>query len=241
MRLDKYLCDIGKGTRKDVKKLIKSGAVSVDGSTVCDPSENFDENACVVSINGKEVKYEKYIYLMMNKPKGYISATDDKYQKTVLCLLDEKYRFFDLFPAGRLDIDTEGFLLLTNDGTFAHEILSPKKHVAKTYYAHVSGEMDESHIKAFSEGITFDGYKAKSAKLKIIKSGLKGDGGIYSEIELTIYEGKFHQVKKMFEAVGSKVLYLKRIAMGNLFLDGSLEKGQVKKLTKEDIEKIKEK
>lgn len=236
MRLDKYLCDVGAGTRKDVKKMIKSGAVSIDGKTALNPAFNFDENKCEVKLFGKKIEYEKYIYLMMNKPSGYISATDDKYKKTVLDLLSDEYKFFDLFPAGRLDIDTEGFLLLTNDGGFAHEILSPKKHVSKTYFAKIEGTVKEEHILMFRDGITIDGgYKTLGANLKILSSGS------ISEVEITIYEGKFHQIKRMFEAIGCRVVYLKRIAMGKLYLDDTLKKGEVKKLTKEDIEKIKEK
>lgn len=234
MRLDKFLADCGIGTRRDIKKLIKSGAVCVNKKCITSPDIHIDLQNDTIFLNGKEIVYEKYIYLMMNKPQGYISATEDKYKKTVLLLLDEKYKYFDLFPAGRLDIDTEGFLLLTNDGNFAHNILSPKKHINKTYFAKIDGAVTSDHIKLFQEGITLlDGYKTLPAHLEILECD-----GEKSEISLTICEGKFHQVKRMFEAIGTKVTYLKRTAMGNLELDESLKYGEVKKLTKEEILKV---
>ena len=233
MRLDKFLCDAHIGTRKDVKKLIKEGKVKVDGIVAKNFDTKIDEEKNTVTLNGEKVVYEKFVYFMMNKPKGYISATEDKYKNTVLNLLPDEFKYYNLFPAGRLDIDTEGFLLLTDDGVFAHNILSPKKHVSKTYYAFVDGKVEEKHVKMFEDGIVLeDGYKTLPAKLKILKSDEK------SEIELTIYEGKFHQVKRMFEALGTRVTYLKRIAMGKLFLDETLKKGEIKKLTAEDIKKI---
>lgn len=233
MRLDKFLCDAHIGTRKDVKKLIKDGKVKVDGVLAKSFDMKIDEENAEVTLNGEKIVYEKNVYFMMNKPAGYISATEDKYKNTVLTLLSDEYKSYNLFPAGRLDIDTEGFLLLTDDGIFAHNILSPKKHVSKTYFAHIDGKVLNEHIEMFEKGIELeDGYKTLPAKLKILKSSDK------SEIELTIYEGKFHQVKRMFEAIGCHVTYLKRIAMGNLFLDETLKKGEIKKLNKDDILKI---
>ncbi len=233
MRLDKFLCDAHIGTRKDVKKLIKDGKVKVDGVLAKSFDMKIDEENAQVTLNGEKIVYEKNVYFMMNKPAGYISATEDKYKNTVLTLLSDEYKSYNLFPAGRLDIDTEGFLLLTDDGIFAHNILSPKKHVSKTYFAHIDGKVLNEHIEMFEKGIELeDGYKTLPAKLKILKSSDK------SEIELTIYEGKFHQVKRMFEAIGCHVTYLKRIAMGNLFLDETLKKGEIKKLNKDDILKI---
>ena len=233
MRLDKFLCDAHIGTRKDVKKLIKEGKISVDGEVAKNFDMKIDEEKSIVTLNGEKIIYEKFVYFMMNKPKGYISATEDKYKNTVLNLLPEEFMYYNLFPAGRLDVDTEGFLLLTDDGVFAHNILSPKKHVSKTYFALIDGRVKDEHIKLFEDGITLDdGYKTLPSKLKILKSGDT------SEIELTIYEGKFHQVKRMFEAIGTSVTYLKRIAMGNLFLDETLKKGEIKKLSKDDILKI---
>lgn len=232
MRLDKFLADCGLGSRKDIKKMISKGLVTVNG-TVCKAAQAAVDEHDEVYCGGKKINYEKFIYLMMNKPQGYISATEDKHKKTVLDLLGEEYKYFTLFPAGRLDIDTEGFLLLTNDGNFAHNILSPKKHVDKTYFAEINGEITSEHIEMFENGITLeDGYKTLPSTLKILKSGEK------SQIEITVCEGKFHQIKRMFEAVGTRVVYLKRIAMGNLFLDENLKKGEVKKLTKEETEKI---
>lgn len=232
MRLDKFLADCGLGSRKDIKKMISKGLVTVNG-TVCKAAQTAVDEHDEVYCGDKKINYEKFIYLMMNKPQGYISATEDKHKKTVLDLLGEEYKYFTLFPAGRLDIDTEGFLLLTNDGNFAHNILSPKKHVDKTYFAEIDGKITSEHIKMFENGITLeDGYKTLPSTLKIMKSGEK------SQVEITVCEGKFHQIKRMFEAVGTRVVYLKRIAMGNLFLDENLKKGEVKKLTKEETEKI---
>ena len=232
MRLDKFLADCGQGSRKDIKKMIASGLVSV-GGTVCKSAQTAVDEDSDVTLCGRKIVYEKFIYLMMNKPQGYISATEDIRKKTVLELLGDEYKYFSLFPAGRLDIDTEGFLLLTNDGNFAHNILSPKKHVDKTYYAKIDGKITDGHIKTFADGILLDdGYKTLPSRLKILKSGEE------SEIEITVCEGKFHQIKRMFEAIGTKVVYLKRIAMGSLYLDENLNLGEVKKLTKEEIEKI---
>lgn len=233
MRLDKFLADCGQGSRRDIKKMIANGFVTLDGSVCTSAQTAVDENSDI-TLCGKKIIYEKFIYLMMNKPQGYISATEDTRKKTVLDLLGDEYKYFSLFPAGRLDIDTEGFLLLTNDGNFAHNILSPKNHVNKTYFAKIDGEITDEHVKLFADGIVLDdGYKTLPSRLEILKSDT-----LSSEIEITVHEGKFHQIKRMFEAVGTHVTYLKRIAMGNLYLDGHLEKGEVKKLTKEEIEKI---
>ncbi len=234
MRLDKYLSDCNVDSRKNLKKLIRQGNVSVNGICEKDPGKNVSEDDCI-TIFGEKIEYEKYIYLMMNKPQGYISATDDPRQRTVLELLSAEFAVYDLFPAGRLDIDTEGFLLLTNDGKFAHDILSPKKHVPKKYYAVVKGEITEKEIDIFKSGMDLGDFVTKPAILEILSSS-KDE----SEIYVTISEGKFHQVKRMFEKVGSSVTYLKRISMGNLTLDESLQPGQIKKLTPEEINLIKE-
>lgn len=234
MRLDKFLSDCKVESRKNLKKIIKQGAVSVNGVCEKDPGKNILETD-TVTVYDQVVKYEKYIYLMMNKPQGYISATDDPRQRTVLELLDEEYLLYDLFPAGRLDIDTEGFLLLTNDGKFAHDILSPKKHVAKTYFATVQGHMGEKEITAFNEGMDLGDFITRPATLEI--TDFDGEN---TDVYVTICEGKFHQIKRMFEKVGSSVLYLKRISMGDLILDDTLKPGEVKKLTQEEINLIKE-
>jgi len=230
MRLDKFLADSGFGTRSEIKKLIKSGAVSVTGEKSPRPETKIDENSSQVFVSGKEVIYRKFIYLMLNKPDGYVSATYDSRLPVVLDLVPEEYLHFEPFPIGRLDIDTEGLLILTNDGDLSHRLLSPKSHVPKTYYAEIDSVVTDSDIKAFKDGIALDdGYKTKSAILEIIKSGA------VSEINLTITEGKFHQVKRMFEAIGKKVTYLKRIKMNQLELDKDLPLGSVRELTEEEL------
>ncbi len=231
IRLDKILGNMGYGSRKELKKIIKYGYVKVDGKIVSKSSIQVNPHESIIEINGERVEYKEYIYIMMNKPQDVISATYDNRHETVIDLLEEKYLVFEPFPMGRLDIDTEGMLIITNDGKLSHEILSPKKHIPKTYYAHVDGRIDEKDIKAFKEGITLDdGYKAKPAQL-IIK-----ERGEVSKAELTIYEGKFHQVKRMFEARNKKVTYLKRIAMGNLKLDEGLKLGEYRELTDEELD-----
>jgi len=233
-RLDKVLSNFGFGSRTEIKSAVKNGLVTIDGKTVNDSGFYVDPTENVIEMNGIQLNYRKYIYLMMNKPKGVISATTDNKQKTVFDILPEKYKCFDLFPAGRLDIDTEGLVLMTNDGQLSHEILSPKKHVTKQYYAHVLGVVNDSDIEAFSKGVTLDdGYTTLPAQLEIIKSDE------ISEIKLFIVEGKFHQVKRMFEAVDKKVIYLKRLSMGMLNLDETLNLGECKELGEADIELLK--
>lgn len=233
-RLDKVLSNFGYGTRKEIKTAVKNGIVSVDGVTVKDSGMHVDPESSVIRIGAETLNYKKYIYVMMNKPDGVISATEDKKWKTVVDILPEEFGIFDLFPVGRLDIDTEGLLIMTNDGPLAHELLAPKKHVPKKYYALVDGNVTEEDIGKFKQGLILeDGYKTLPADLEIIKSGEQ------SEIELVIYEGKFHQVKRMFEAVGKKVKYLKRVQMGKLKLDESLKTGESRELTEEELELLK--
>lgn len=230
MRLDKLLANMGFGTRKDVKKLIKQKAVTVDGVTVKDVGLQVDPDKQDVVIFGERVTYEPFIYLLMNKPAGVISATEDNYDQTVIDLLEPFHQHYEPFPVGRLDKDTEGFLLITNDGQLTHNLLSPKKHVPKVYYAQIDGEVKEEHIALFEEGVVIDdGYQTKPAKLKILASGAQ------SEIELEISEGKFHQVKRMFKAIGTEVTYLKRLSMGPLELDPTLALGEYRELTKEEV------
>ncbi len=230
-RLDKVLSNFGFGSRTEIKSAVKKGLVTVDGKIIKDSSLHVDPAVSTIEMNGIKLEYRKYIYLMMNKPQGVISATTDTRQKTVFDIMPEEYKCFDLFPAGRLDIDTEGLVLMTNDGQLAHEILSPKKHVTKQYYARVLGRVEQSDIDAFTQGVTLDdGYNTLPAKLEILKSD------DISEIRLSIVEGKFHQVKRMFEAVGKKVIYLKRLSMGMLKLDENLGLGDCKELTEEDVE-----
>lgn len=234
MRIDKFLSNMGYGSRKEVKVLLKTKAVEVNGETVRDPKVHVNELLDDVTVAGERVEYAEFIYLLMNKPPGVISATEDKYEGTVIDLLSEEDRHFQPFPVGRLDKDTEGFLLLTNDGVFAHELLSPKKHVDKRYYARIEGLVTEEDGKAFSRGVMLDdGYVTKPAQLNIIKSAPE------SQIELTITEGKFHQVKRMFQSVGKEVVYLKRLSMGPLELDPNLGLGEYRHLTEEEIESLK--
>jgi 16S rRNA pseudouridine516 synthase len=202
---------------------------------VKDAKQHVDTAKQIVTLNGEVIEYREFIYLMMNKPQGVLSATEDSVGETVIDLLELGDQVYEPFPVGRLDKDTEGLLLITNDGQLAHKLLSPKKHVPKTYFAVIDQEVTDEDVKAFAQGITLDdGYETKPGELKILKSGIRSD------IELTITEGKFHQVKRMFEAVGKKVVYLKRISMGPLPLDESLELGEYRELTDEEVELLKD-
>ncbi|MFJ7827119.1 pseudouridine synthase [Psychrobacillus sp. NPDC096623] len=236
MRLDKFLAHMGYGTRKEVKVLVKSKAIQVNEVAVKDSSMHVNEITDKVTVYGEPVEYKEFIYLMMNKPPGVISATEDSRDQTVIDLLDDDVRHFDPYPVGRLDKDTVGLLLLTNDGALTHRLLSPNKDVPKVYYAKVEGVVDESDIEAFSHGVILDdGYHTKPGILNILNRGP------ISEIELSITEGKFHQVKRMFEAVGKKVVYLKRLSMGKLVLDKNLSEGTYRELTEEELEQIQQK
>ncbi|RDU36151.1 16S rRNA pseudouridine(516) synthase [Neobacillus piezotolerans] len=235
MRIDKMLANLGFGSRKEVKKLLKDGAVTVNDKAVKDPKQHVDPEKDVVMLNGAVIEYKEFVYLMMNKPPGVLSATEDTRDETVIDLLQLEDQVYEPFPVGRLDKDTEGLLLITNDGQLAHRLLSPKKHVPKTYFAVIEGEVTEEDAAAFRKGVTLDdGYHTKPGELKILKSGLMSD------IELTITEGKFHQVKRMFQAVGKRVVYLKRLTMGPLKLDETLELGEYRELTDEEIEMLME-
>jgi len=232
IRLDKYLADMGIGTRTEVKKLIHQGKVKVDDCIVKLPEQKIDTATQKVFCEGQELSYKEYEYYMLNKPAGYVSATIDAKDKTVLELITDKKRK-DLFPVGRLDKDTEGLLLITNDGDLAHRLLAPKKHVDKLYYAKVEGIVTEEDRKAFAEGVDIgEDEVTRPAVLEILKSDE------VSEIHLTIQEGKFHQVKRMFEAVGKKVIYLKRISMGTLYLDENLKLGEYRALTEEELKHL---
>ncbi|AUG58342.1 pseudouridine synthase [Acetivibrio saccincola] len=233
-RVDKLLSNSGFGTRKEVRKLIKSGAVKVDGTVITDAGIHIDPVNSLVEVGGEVVKYREYIYVMMNKPKGVISATYDKRHMTVVDILPEEYKCFNLFPVGRLDIDTEGLLVLTNDGQFAHEVLSPKKHVPKKYHAIIEGTVTQEDVRRFKEGVVLDdGYKTLPAELNILNSEDT------SHVEVVIYEGKFHQIKRMFQAVGKRVKYLKRIEMGKLKLDSTLLIGECRELSKKEVALLK--
>ena len=232
MRLDKYLADMGIGTRTEVKKMVRQGRIAVDGAVVKSPDVKIDLAKNQVTCDGNPVAYEEFEYYMLNKPAGVVSATTDTRDKTVLDLIDTKKRK-DLFPVGRLDKDTEGLLLITNDGELAHKLLAPKKHVDKLYYARVEGIVGVEDIDAFAKGLDIgEGEYTKPAKLIVLKSD------VISEIELTIQEGKFHQVKRMFEAVGKKVIYLKRLEMGTLKLDEGLALGEYRPLTQKELEDL---
>lgn len=230
MRLDKLLAHMGYGSRKDVRSLIRKGHVTINGKTVKNNGLHVNTEKDIVEVNGDIVHYRKYIYIMLNKPKGTISATEDRFDQTVIDLLPADLHHFDPFPVGRLDKDTEGLLLLTNDGKLAHHLTSPRKGIEKTYYAKISGRVTEEDVQTFQRGVTLaDGYVTKPGKLTILKSG------DLSDIELTITEGKYHQVKRMFAAVGHEVLYLKRLRMGDLKLDKQLELGSFRELNDEEL------
>ena len=229
IRLDKYLADMGCGTRSQVKREIAGGSVMVNGAPARRPEDKIDTEKDSVVFRGSPVGYVEYEYFMLNKPAGVVSATEDRKERTVLDLIDARQRK-DLFPVGRLDKDTEGLLLITNDGEMAHRLLSPKKHVDKVYYARVAGRITEEQVRLFAEGVDIGDEKpALPAELTVLSSGE------ISEIELVIREGRFHQVKRMFQAAGGEVIYLKRLRMGSLVLDGGLDPGEYRQLTEEEV------
>lgn len=232
LRIDKYLADMGRGSRNEIKEYIRRGLVTLNGVPVKSPGEKADPLLDRVELDGCPVEYAAFEYYMINKPAGVISATEDVGEKTVLDLIDTRRK--GIFPVGRLDRDTEGLLLLTNDGQLAHELLSPRRHVDKTYFVRVNGELKEKHADEISLGLQVDeGLRALPGTLEIIKSG--GE----SEALLTIHEGKFHQIKRMMEACGCTVTYLKRLSMGNLRLPPDLEPGEYRALTPEEIAELK--
>lgn len=229
MRLDKYLAEMGAGTRSEVKKLVRAGRVTINGAVAEKPEQKVDLETDTVCLDGEALLYVAYEYYLFHKPAGCVSATEDKIHKTVMDYLTDTLRD-DLFPVGRLDIETEGLLLITNDGTLAHELLSPAHHVKKTYYARVAGRVTEEDARLFQQGVDIGEEKlTKPAELVILTSGEE------SEIELTITEGKFHQVKRMFQAVGKEVVYLKRLSMGPLTLPETLLPGEYRALTQEEL------
>ncbi|WMJ76782.1 MULTISPECIES: pseudouridine synthase [unclassified Sedimentibacter] len=234
LRIDKMLSNMGLGSRKQIKQDARNGYIKINGKTEKDSSRIIDSDKDLVNYKGQTVKYVQYIYLMMNKPGGVVSATEDNYDSTVLDLLDDEDKVYNPFPVGRLDKDTEGLLLLTNDGQLAHNLLSPKKHVDKTYYAEVEEELTEKDVKTFEEGVilTNENYKTLPAKLEIIESGYP------STCYVTIKEGKFHQVKRMFNAIKNEVIYLKRISMGPIKLDESLSLGEYRHLTAYELSSL---
>lgn len=232
MRLDKLLCDMGAGTRSQVKQKIRKGLVTLDGKPLLRPEQQVDKGQFIY-VEGEPFLYSEMEYYMLHKPAGYVSATTDEHCKTVLELLPSRKRK-DLFPVGRLDKDTEGLLLITNDGKLAHRLLSPKHHVDKTYEADIMGCVTDEHVKAFLEGLDIgEEKKTLPAILEIL------DQGELSKIRVTIQEGKYHQVKRMFQAVGCEVMYLKRISMGSLKLDKNLKPGEYRLLTQRELADLK--
>ena len=234
IRLDKYLADMQVGTRSEVKKLIRAGHVQLNGHTCKNPDEKIDTEQSEVIADHVLIGYAAYEYFMLNKPKGCVSATEDHRYPTVLDYITEHKRK-DLFPVGRLDLDTEGLLLITNDGALAHELLSPSKHIPKTYEAIIDGIVTDADVALFAKGMDIGDKKpTKPAELIIRKAN------VISHVQITIYEGKFHQIKRMFEAVGKPVLELKRISMGDLKLDEQLEPGEYRPLTDEEIKYLRQ-
>lgn len=234
MRLDKFLCDMQIGTRSQVKDCIKKGNVSVNGVIIKNPDYKLDENTDNVSYMGKNVTYQSLYYYMLHKPMNVVTATKDSDNKTVMDLLPDACGK-NLFPVGRLDKDTEGLLLITNDGELAHNLLSPIKHVEKTYYAECSGKIDTAMIHMLETGVDIgDEEPTSPAKVRLISQS-----DCTYTIELTIMEGRFHQVKRMIQAVGGSVTYLKRLSMGSLSLDSDLPKGAYRPLTENEITRLK--
>lgn len=232
MRIDKFLSEMNIGSRKEIKEAVKKGRIKVNDVVIKSSDLKISPDIDEIYYDNKLVKYVEYEYFIMNKPGGVVSATKDDADTTVIDLIKTNIRE-DIFPMGRLDKDTEGLLIITNDGDMAHRLLSPSNHVKKIYFARIEGKVTDNDILKFKEGLTLkDGTVTKPSELKIILSDE------ISEIELTIYEGKYHQVKRMFASVGKKVIYLKRICMGDLYLDESLKPGEYRELTKEELKKL---
>ena len=226
MRIDKYISNSTPLSRKELKAYFKKGLVRVNGVVVTDIGTHIDEEKAEVCLAGEKIEYSRFTYLMLNKPSGYISATYDKKFPVVTDLVPEMYRHLELFPVGRLDIDTVGLLVLTNDGDLAHRLLTPKSHVPKTYYVKSENPLSKEDTDVFCKGVDLGDFVTIPAKVEITGE---------CEAHLTIYEGKYHQVKRMYEALGNKVLYLKRIAMGSLTLDESLKEGEVRAMSDEEV------
>lgn len=229
-RLDKIIASTGKWSRREAKELARRGLVTVDGAAVRSVEEKFDPEAVEVRVNGEALAYRRYTWIMLNKPAGYLSATEDGKGETVLDLLPRELQRQELFPVGRLDKDTEGLLLLTNEGGLAHALLSPKRHVDKVYYVRTAGRLTEEDVRAFAAGLSLaDGLQCLPAGLEILSAGEE------SEARITLREGKFHQIKRMLAARGKPVAYLERIQMGDLPLDRKLPRGAFRFLTEPEI------
>lgn len=239
MRLDKFLADIGLGSRKEVKGLIKKGLITVNGTCIKSDKYQVKETEDTVMYLDESLHYQKDFYYILNKPAGVVSATQDNHDQTVIDLLsDEDFRE-DLFPVGRLDKDTEGLLILTNDGQFSHQLLSPKKHVEKEYLAEVKGVMMKADVSAFAEGLLIDGDE-QTLPAKLFIDSVDEETNI-SRIRLILHEGKFHQVKRMVKAVGKEVTYLKRIRMGNFLLPEDLALGEYRQMTPDELAQVRSK
>ena len=226
MRLDKFLANMGVGTRTEVKQLLKKGKVTVNTSVEKSPKSHINPTEDIVCVNEKQVEFVNNVYIMLNKPKGYISATHDESNRTVIDLIPE-YQHLNIFPVGRLDKDTEGLLLITNDGQFSHDLMSPSKHVSKTYEVTSQNPVTKADIDAFKKGIILSDGPVKPAQLTRINE---------TTSQVTIYEGKYHQVKRMFHAIENEVLELKRLKIANLAIDGNLQSGEYRLLTDEEIQ-----
>ena len=229
MRIDKFLANMGVGTRTEVKQLLKKGNVTVNDKKEKSPKTQINPDTDTVSVNETQIQYIDKIYLMLNKPKGYLSATEDNNQQTVIDLVEE-FRYLELFPVGRLDKDTEGLLLITNDGQFNHQLMSPTKHVSKTYEVISEKTITKNDIESFKTGIELNEGLAKPAQL------VEGDEKNKSFV--TIYEGRYHQVKRMFHAIDNEVLALERISIGDLKLDSALAPGEYRHLTQQDFKQL---
>ena len=235
MRLDKFLVACAVGSRTEVKNLLKAGRVTVNGKKEKSAKLQINEDTDEICFDGQKLDYEEFVYYMMNKPQGVISATKDPKHKTVLDLLDDLARSKEVFPVGRLDIDTHGLLLLTNDGKLAHALLSPKRHVDKTYLAQVNGIMTDEDIETFAQGIPLKDFTCQPAKLELVSLDKEENQSL---VRVTIAEGKFHQVKRMVAYCGKEVVDLQRVTMGTLTLDEGLKRGEWRRLTKEELEAL---
>ena len=233
MRLDKFLVACAVGSRTEVKNLLKSGRVTVNGKKEKSAKLQINEKKDEIHFDGQVLEYEEFVYYMMNKPQGVISATEDPKHRTVLDLLDDYARAKEVFPVGRLDIDTHGLLLLTNDGQLAHALLSPKRHVDKTYLAQVKGIMTQEDVETFGKGIPLKDFTCQPARLELVSTDTEKNQSL---VRVTIAEGKFHQVKRMVSYCGKEVVDLQRLTMGTLALDENLERGEWRRLTKEELE-----
>ena len=235
MRLDKYLVACAVGSRTEVKNFLKSGRVTVNGKKEKSAKLQINEDTDEICFDGQKLEYEEFVYYMMNKPQGVISATEDPKHKTVLDLLDDLARSKEVFPVGRLDIDTHGLLLLTNDGKLAHALLSPKRHVDKTYLAQINGVMTVEDIETFAQGIPLKDFTCQPAKLELVSMDAEKNQSL---VRVTIAEGKFHQVKRMVAYCGKEVVDLQRLTMGTLTLDEDLKRGEWRRLTKNELEAL---